>query len=287
MRMPNLNALRMFDAAARHLNFRTAAQELNLTQGAVAQQVRRLEADLGHKLFQRKARGLALTEIGRHYHVPIHNALSIIEDATQKLRPTNTRISVSVTPSFASKWLVPRLANFAEAHPDLDLNTIASEQLSDFQTDGIDIAIRQSKPPFEAGLHSTLLAPLNLHAVCSPDFAKTLGRFDRIEDFADQKLIQDSHFFWERLFGRVGIKTQVRTMLFNQTALAMDAAANGQGIALAPHLLLDGDISKGNLVVLWRDDQADDRGFFIVYPADSKPNAARDAVVDWALSQAA
>ncbi|HEU00956.1 MAG TPA: LysR family transcriptional regulator, partial [Aurantimonas coralicida] len=87
MRTPNLNALRMFDAAARHLNFRLAAEELNLTQGAVAQQVRRLEADLGQVLFHRKARGLALTETGESYHRPIFRALAIIDDATGKLRP--------------------------------------------------------------------------------------------------------------------------------------------------------------------------------------------------------
>lgn len=285
MRMPNLNALRMFDAAARHLNFRMAAQELNLTQGAVAQQVRRLEADLGHKLFHRKARGLALTEIGRHYHAPIHSALSIIEDATQKLRPANTRITLSVTPSFASKWLVPRLAGFAHAHPDVDLHTVASELVSDFHSDGVDIAIRQGSPPFEPGLYTILLAPLDLRAVCSPAYAEEVGRCDRIEDFTRQKLIQDSHFFWEKLFDEAGTKAQSRMLQFNQTALAMDAAANGQGIALAPRILLDDEVSKGNLVVLWRDVRVEQRGYYIVHPAGSKPNAARDAVVDWALSQ--
>jgi len=283
--MPNLNALRMFDAAARHLNFRAAAQELNLTQGAVAQQVRRLEADLGHKLFHRQARGLALTEIGRHYHAPIHKALSIIKEATQKLHPANARITLSVTPSFASKWLVPRLASFAHAHPDLDLHTVASEQVSDFHSDGVDIAVRQGGPPFDSGLHSILLAPLDLRAVCSPAYAKELDPCDRIENFTGQKLIRDSHFFWEKLFDEAGTKAQSRMLQFNQTALAMDAAANGQGIALAPRILLDDEISKGNLVVLWQDDRARRSGYYIVHPADSKPNAARDAVVEWALSQ--
>ena len=103
MRTPSLNALRMFDAAARHLNFTLAAEELHLTQGAVAQQVRRLESELGFKLFERRARGLAFTEVGRRYHAPVRRALAIIDDATRKLRPESTRVTLSVTPSFASK----------------------------------------------------------------------------------------------------------------------------------------------------------------------------------------
>ena len=286
MRTPNLNALRMFDAAARHLNFRLAAEELHLTQGAVAQQVRRLEADLGYKLFQRQARGLALTAIGQRYHGPVRRALSIIDDATQNLRPASTRITLSVTPSLASKWLVRRLAGFAAAHPELDLRTVASEGLSDFRSDGVDIAIRQGHAPFEQGLVSTLLAPLDLCAVCSPAQAREVGPVRRIGDFAGQRLVQDSHFLWEKLFDEAGIKAQHRMLQFNQTALAMDAAANGQGVALAPRLLIDDDVSKGDLVVLWRDAAADRGGYYVVYPADSKPNAAREAVVDWVHSEA-
>ena len=286
MRAPNLNALRMFDAAARHLNFRFAAEELNLTQGAVAQQVRRLEAELGVQLFLRQARGLALTEAGRSYHGPVRRALGIIDGATRTLRPECARITLSVTPSFASKWLVPRLGSFAQLHPDIDLHTVASERLADFQSDGIDIAIRQGRPPFETGLHSALLAPLDLCAVCSPGYADEAGPIAQFEDLAARRLIQDSHAYWERLLEGAGTKPKQRMLQFNQTALAMDAAANGQGVALAPRLLIDDDVSKGDLVVLWRDAAADRGGYYVVYPADSKPNAARQAVVDWVHSEA-
>lgn len=287
MRTPNLNALRMFDAAARHLNFRQAAEELSLTQGAVAQQVRRLEADLGLQLFHRKARGLALTEIGRGYHGPVGRALAIIDEATASLRPQGTRITLSVTPSFAAKWLVPRLGSFAKAHPEVDLQTMASERLADFQSDGVDLAVRLGRPPFERDMETTLLAPLNLCAICSPDYAATVAPLERFEDFADLRLIQDSHSFWKTLFDKTGTKARHRMMQFNQTALAMDAAANGQGIALAPRLLLDDAISKGSLVSLWQDESADQSGYYIVHPASRKTNAARDAVVDWILSEVA
>lgn len=287
MRTPNLNALRMFDASARHLNFRRAAEELNLTQGAVAQQVRRLETDLGLRLFHRKARGLALTEIGHRYHGPVRRALGIIDGATRKLRPENTRITLSVPPSLASKWLVPRLSGFARSHPDIDLHTVASEQLANFQSDGVDIAIRQGRPPFETGIHSELLAALDLCAVCSPDYAEKASPINRFEDFAAQRLIQDSHAHWEELFENAGTKAQHRMMQFNQTALAMDAAANGQGIALAPRLLLDHEVSSGKLVTLWQDARADQSGYYVIHPITQKPNAARDAVLGWLLSRVA
>lgn len=137
MRSPNLNSLKMFDAAARHLNFRLAAEELNLTQGAVAQQVRRLESDLGLQLFYCKARGLALTEVGRRYHRPVSRALAMIDDATRKIQPESTSITLSSTPSFASKWLVPRLVSFSQAYPTIDVQTVASEGLANHRYLGV------------------------------------------------------------------------------------------------------------------------------------------------------
>lgn len=285
MRSPNLNALRMFDAAARHLNFRLASEELNLTQGAVAQQVRRLEADLGLQLFHRKARGLALTQVGRSYHAPVRRALAMIDSATQKLRPENTPITLSVPPSFASKWLVPRLGGFAHDHPAIDLQTVASEELSDFHADGVDIAIRQGRPPVGGGLHVERLAPLDLCAVCSPDYADKAARIGTFEDFSAHPLIQDSHHHWDALFEDAGMEAPRRTIRFNQTALAMDAAANGQGIALAPRLLLGAEIARNTLVEVWRDASSDQRGFYLVYPDRRTPKSARDAVIEWILSE--
>ncbi len=285
MRLPNLNAVRMFDAAAKHLNFRLAAEELNLTQGAVAQQVRRLEADLGLKLFEREARGLALTDVGRTYHGAIRRALAIIEEATRTLKPAPAKIAISVTPSFASKWLVQRLHRFAERHPDIDLQVVASERVADFRSDGIDLAIRWGKPAVGAAVSSTLLAPIDLCAVCSPGFAEGLDGITGRDLFASQPLIQDSHSFWEILFDEFGIGEHRRIMQFNQTALAMDAAANGQGIAVAPRLLIEEDVARGRLVVVWKDENPDRGGYHIVHPAPKGRTAERDAVVAWILDE--
>jgi len=165
MRLPNLNALRMFDAAARHLNFRYAAEELHLTQGAVAQQVRKLEADLGKTLFKREARGLSLTADGATLHRPIRQAMTLIEDGVAQLVPDAFKVTLSVTPSFAAKWLIPRIGQFEAENPQIELNIQASEALTHFSTDGVDLAIRQGTPPFGKTLSYTKLAPLDLTMV--------------------------------------------------------------------------------------------------------------------------
>ncbi len=285
MRKPNLNALRMFDAAARHLNFRLASEELNLTQGAVAQQIRRLEDDLGIKLFQRKARGLAFTDDGRNYHRSIHRALNIIDEATQNFAREDTRLSLSVPPSLASKWLVPRLNTFSASHPHVDIRIIASDALADFRTDGVDIAIRLGSRPQGSNIVVVHLATLNLVATCNADYAKNLRPMSDIADFTTHQLIQDGHNHWDRLFQEIGIKAQHRMLQFNQTALAMDAAANGQGIALAPRLLLEADLAKGNLVALWQDERPDQGGYFVVHPVSAKANPPRDALIKWIFAQ--
>lgn len=278
MRLPNLNALRMFDAAARHLNFGRAAEELHLTQGAVAQQVRRLEADLGHKLFHRHARGLTLTDTGRSYHAPVSQALALVREATDKLAPAVQRVTLSVPPSFASKWLVPRLPEFEAAHPDIDLRIVAEESLTDFKRDGIDIAIRQGGKPQESGLNSALLSLVDLVAVAKADTALPLSEPPELADLAQLTLIQDGHRHWDMLLRQEGLEATGRMLQFNQTALAMDAALNGQGIALVPRIFLGGQ----PLDVLWQAPRLEDQGFYVLWPS-AKGRAK--AVVDWLLRQ--
>jgi len=288
MRNLNLNALKMFDAAARHLNFRIAAEEMNLTQGAVAQQVRGLEADLGVMLFRRKARGLDLTEDGRRYHTEVRRALLIIKDATQKLQPNAKQVTISVTPSLASKWLVSKLPYFMETHPGIDVRTIASEEKSNFTSDGVDIAIRQGARPTGDNLYTALLSPHDFRAICSPDYAKNTGNIGKVSDFLNHLLIQDGHRLWNKLFDEAGLGLPEQMLQFNQTALAMDAAANGQGIALAPNLLLSNEIEQGRLVEIWKDDRSIEGGYYLVYPLGDAANAeARTILANWLLSECA
>ena len=195
-RLPPLNALRAFEAAARHLNFRLAAEEIGVTQGAVAQHVRGLEAHLDVKLFHRLSRGLALTEGGRGYAGQLRRAFEIVAEATAALRPEPLRLTVSVTLTFASKWLIPRLHGFTAVHPDIELRIVATEGLSNLQSDGVEIAIRQGRPPLGPGLAADLLFEQEMVAVCSPrmdgDRPKLLGP----EDLDRLTLIHDAHDLW-------------------------------------------------------------------------------------------
>src|ERR1700744_2200105 len=131
-RLPPLNALRAFEAAARHLNFRVAAEEIGVTQGAVAQQVRPREDGLDLQLFDRLPRGLELTTHGSIYFSSVQRALTIIANATEALAHRASSLTVSTTPSFASKWLIPRLATFTDAYPSIEVRVIADQQLSTF-----------------------------------------------------------------------------------------------------------------------------------------------------------
>jgi len=298
----------MFDTAARHLNFRLAAEELNLTQGAVAQQVRQLESKLGVQLFYRKARGLELTEVGQNYHLPVRRALEIINDATLKLQPKTTGVTLSVTPTFASKWLVPRLGAFSCAHPEIEVHTLASTDQANFHSDGVDLAVRffytldgtelanfppdevdfdvhPGYSPFGGNLHCEQLVPLDLRAVCSPGFAKEVAPIMQIEDFLELQLIQSDQNHWDRLFEEAGLRAHHRMIRFSHTTLAMDAAANGQGIALAPRILLDLEIERGRLVELWQDTRTDQGGYYIVYPRNRISDHARDVLIEWIYSE--
>lgn len=282
----NLNRLVMFDAAARHLNFRLAALELNLTQGAVAQQVRALESELRLKLFERKARGLELTMAGRSYHTRIRPALTLIEEATDVLAPSARKVTLSLPPSLASKWFVSKLADFRESHPDIELITTASEQLADFETDGIDIAVRHGTPPFSGNVRHEHLADLRLCAVSSPDYAHQV-QLDRFpEDLSGHTLIGDGHKFWEQRLEKDTPARPANIASFSHTALAIEAAVAGQGIALVPDIMLDRELAEGRLVILWADPNPQVSGYYIVYPAAAKTRTgARDAVLTWLRQQ--
>lgn len=281
MRKPPLNALRMFDAAARHGSFRLAAEEVNLTQGAVAQQVRKLEEQLGLLLFSRLPRGVALTEAGALYHGEIRRALEIIDQATEALHPETDTVVLSVPPSLASKWIVPRLVQFAADHPEIALDLRASERLTDFSRDKVDIAIRQGRMTGEKGLVTTPLAPLDLCAVASPILVEG-GRFDGLDDFSGQRLIEDGHRHWTALFAKANGPQPLIALSFNQTALAIDAALAGQGIALSPRLLVRDALAAGQLRDLWQVTTPDE-GYYLLYPDRRHP--ARDTVTGWLLAQ--
>lgn len=248
--LPPLNGLRAFAAAGRYLMFRAAAEDLGVTQGAVAQQVRGLEEHLGLRLFLREPRGLAFTDEGRAYHAAVSHAFSQLSEATKALRAAPSRVTLSVTPTFASKWLIPRLAEFTEAHPDIDLRITATARVSSFHSDGIDLAVRQGRPPFGASLRADLLFPQEVIAVCSPNLVSDQALPLDAAALSRMTLLHDTHDLWPK-FIEVAFGADVeqpRGLRFNQTTLSLDAALAGQGIALASRFLVQRELDAGHLV---------------------------------------
>ncbi|MAY71007.1 MAG: hypothetical protein CME82_06075 [Halomonas sp.] len=284
-RQPRLDSLRMFDAAARHLNFRRAAEELTLTQSAVAQRVRQLEDDLGVALFVRQARGLVLTRKGQQYHRRLKPALAMIDEATRQLFAGAGPLKISVTPSFASKWLLPRLPLFRDTYPEVNLELEASERLADFFVDGVDFAIRMGRPPFGEGLQHHRLAGIGLCALCSPDYLARQGGTIDLTDLSTQTLCSDVHRLWGRFADRLPGQQEARQLRFSHTSLAIDAAVSSQGLVLAPRLLATAHLERGELVELCAFDD-DQQGFYLVYP-DSRQREASQVLLPWLSTQLA
>lgn len=285
--LPSLNALRAFDVAGRRLSFRAAADEMGVTQGAVAQQVRQLEAELGITLFDRLPKGLALTSAGRSYHQRIADAFSDLRAATAKLKPEPGKVTISVTPTFASKWLIPNLPDFSEQHPEIDLRILATEMVSSFHSDGIDLAIRQGEPPFGAALNASLLFERDVIAVAAPKLVEAKQLPVGSETLALLPKIHDTHDLWPKYLAEMGLADQSkRGLRLSQTALAVDAAISGQGVALVSRFLVSGDIAAGSLLEIGALHNAEARDFYLLTLRRSTPNAAIDTVVSWLTSRA-
>ena len=279
-RLPPLNGLRAFEVAARHLNFRLAAEELGVTQGAVAQQVRGLEAQLGLQLFLRQNRSLALTEAGRSYSSNIRRAFELIADATQVLRPEPAHLTISVTPTFATKWLIPRLPDFTAAHPDIDLRIMASDRIANFQTDAVDLAVRYGRPPFGPGLAADFLFEQVSIAVASPQVAK---------DLTALTLLHDSHDLWPQFLGLAfpqAAPPVLKNTRFNQTSLAIEAAIAGQGLALAARFFVAEDLASGRLQQVLGAELRTGADFYLVAPRKPKNAALVEALRGWLKAQA-
>jgi LysR family glycine cleavage system transcriptional activator len=286
--MPALNALRAFEAAARHLNFRIAAEELGVTQGAVAQHVRALEADFGFKLFVRLPRSLALTEPGRRYATHLGRAFELITDATAALRPEPLRITISITPTFASKWLIPRLPSFTQSHPDIEPRISATEALSNFQTDGVDIAVRQARPPFGSGLAAELLFEQEIVAVCSPALLWNAMRFLSPTEIGHFTLLNDAHDLWPEFISRtLGLNAPpaVKRVTFNQTAHAIDAAAAGQGVTVVSRFLVAEDFKANRLVQAFEPTMRGALDSYVVTLRKPRQPTATESVRQWLLGQ--
>jgi LysR family transcriptional regulator, glycine cleavage system transcriptional activator len=286
-RLPPLNALRAFEAAARHLNFRVAAEELGVTQGAVAQHVRGLEMGLGIKLFERLPRSLALTTSGRSYAAQLRRAFELINDATAMLRPELHRLTISVAPTFASKWLIPHLPSFTQMHPDIELQILATENLANFHSDGVDIAVRQGQPPFGSAFIAELLFEQEIIAVGSPALLRDRAGNISLDDVNRLTLLSDAHDLWPEFIERAlgGKPTHAtKQVRFSQTSLAIDAAAAGQGLAVASRFFVEDDIRTGRLLQAFKPAMRVGMDFYVVTLRKPRHPAPTVAVKQWLLA---
>lgn len=289
-RLPQLNALKAFEAAARHESFTRAAEELCVTQGAVSHQVKALEAELGLKLFNREHQQLVITEAGRSYLEVVRDALDRIAAGTEQLlqRQNAGVLTVSVSPNFASKWLVHRLARFATAHPSIDLRISASLHHVDFAREDVDLAIRHGDGQV-AGLHVTRLCTEELVIVCSPKLVSGRNALHNPSDLARHTLLHtNDRKDWARWLEAAGV-TNVdvsRGPIFNQASMSIDAAIDAQGVALARSALAAWDLISGRLVRPFALSLPVSYGYWIVCP---KATANLPKIVtfrDWLLAEA-
>jgi LysR family glycine cleavage system transcriptional activator len=256
--IPGLQSLKAFDASARHLNFTRAAAELNVTPAAVSHQIKELEEAIGLPLFQRTSRHMQLTRQGQVLKPAIADALEGITRALQKLRQVEnpTQVRVTVSPSLAAKWLVPRLDRFLESVPGADVRIDVSSEPLDFDREDIDVAIRFGDGSYP-GLVVEKLFHDTLFPVCSPELLKGTKKLREPKDLLQFTLI---HLDWEAQ-GAVwpnwrmwmlaaGVKdfNDTRGLHFSQTSLALQAAIDGNGVALGDSTLVGDDLASGRLV---------------------------------------
>lgn len=292
-RLPSLNGLRAFEAAARHLSFTVAATELNVTQTAVSHQIRRLEQELGLRLFVRQNRTLALTPQGRDYLPGVRSAFQDLRLATDRLmRRNNTRIlTVSTLASFASKWLLPKLADFQATHAGIDVHIASSTALVDFNRDEVDAAIRYGRGQWP-GLRADWLMADEVFPVCSPALLNGPKPLRRPEDLAGHTLLYTSGATgddWRQWLTAAELPLTLLdapALSFDLTLITIQAAIDGLGVAIGRTAYVAADIANGRLVVPFAVKLPSDAGYYLVSPATRPDPPKLAAFRDWLTAAA-
>lgn len=267
-KLPPLNALKAFEAAARHLSFTRAADELYVTQAAVSHQVKALEEFLGVQLFLRRNRSLLLTPEGQAYFLELKEIFDHIVQATDRVRFASQRgsLTISLPPSFAILWFVPRLSRFRESCPDIDVRIRAVDEVDGSLTDDVDVAIYYGAgkwPGLKAyKLHNEFLIP-----VCSPLLLTGTKPLREPRDLLNHTLLHDeTRNAWKDWFKLVGIDKDKgdNGPIFSHSNLALKAAVHGQGIALANNVLVKPEIDAGHLIQIFPEALPRQKSFYLV-----------------------
>ena len=295
-RLPPLNALRVFESAARHLSFTKAAEELNVTPGAVSQQIRTLEDFIGAKVFRRTKRALLLTDAAQASLPVLREAFDKLGEASRILAAPGDagRLNVSVAPSLAAKWLVPRLDRFHETHPDIEVWVSADMDIVDFAMDDVDVAIRYGGGSYP-GLDIDLLMSETILPVCSPRLLTGEPPLKTPADLVHHTLLHDgspdkddSAPTWPMWLKAAGVSDVdgARGPKFNQSSLVIEAAVAGKGVALAKAALALADLEAARLVIPFDLTTPSTFAYYIVHPASKARVKAVRAFKDWLKEEA-
>lgn len=298
-RLPPLNALKAFEAAGRHLSFSKAAEELGVTPAAISQQIKSLEEISGVQLFRRRTRALLLTDAAQASLPTLTEAFDLLAEGCRRLRRDEESgvLTVSVAPSFGAKWLVPRLDRFREMYPDFDIRIDATDTLVDFERGDVDVAIRYGRGDY-SGLTAHCLMSEIAFPVCSPALLEADPPLLGPADLRHHTLI---HVHWKmedafapnwRMWLRAAGLEEIdanRGPRFSMDSLAVQAAAAGQGVALAAQAIVATELESGQLVKPFGEMEGDPQAFcyYVVYPQTDGDRPKVRAFRDWVLAEAA
>jgi LysR family glycine cleavage system transcriptional activator len=294
--LPPFLALRVFEAAARLESFARAADELDITPGAVSQHIKALEDFAGQPLFRRLGRSVELTDAGRVTFAHAGAVLSEMLHAGRAMRTASRgrRVSISTPPSFASKWLIPRLSGFQDAHPEVEVRLSADIAITDFSTSDIDMAVRYGPGGYE-NLHAERLMAESVIVVCSPRFAAESGSPTSAKDLINIPLIHDDATerdptcpSWGMWFAARGYRRgdAERGLRFNQSSLAIEAAVEGKGMVLAKQQLAQRDLNEGRLIAPLAEQAAPVAfAYWLVWPRGRRFEPAQQAFLTWLREQ--
>ncbi|MFZ6690011.1 LysR substrate-binding domain-containing protein [Undibacterium sp. SXout11W] len=287
MKLPALVSIRFFEATARNLSVKCAAEELHVTSGAVTQQVRKLEEFLGRPLFERRSRGLILTTEGLDYYLACQEALTLIGRATDKLMTNeNQVVLVSCTPGFATQWLVPRLQDFMYQAKDIDVRVSTSNRKVDLRKEGIHFAVRHGMGEYP-GLQSKVLLADDLIPVCSPRLIAP-QKTATIDFVREELLLHDEHRGdWRLWFNAAGInhiKSDSGIVFVNSNAV-IEAAIAGRGFALVHRALVQSELASGLLIALESVTLKTPIAYHLVYYPDTLIDSVSRRFFDWIILQ--
>jgi LysR family transcriptional regulator, glycine cleavage system transcriptional activator len=291
--LPSLKALRTFEAAARHLSFTRAADELGVTQTAVSHQIKTLEARLNTLLFHRSNNSLVLTPKGEEYFQSLYQAFELVSRATERLlhNPAKDTITVGVMATFAVRWLIPRLSIFKKRHPDIEIavRLLPNVGTSDFARDRLDFIIRAGSgwPEYDC----LKLVPITIVPVCSPNLLHASVPLRTPADLANHTLLRVSSAAvdeWRLWFQSVGV-SQIesdRGPIFDSYTLAWQAASEGLGVAMGRMPLVAGDLEAGRLVRPFSREVVTGRAWYLLMQKGGAENRKLAAFRDWMLAEA-